>query len=428
MSKSIRKNRRGIRAAKSELKRQLDPVDYGKLRSAIREKLVPGLRDRILSTIRTLQEVRATDYDDKLYVDYLAAITGTAYQTARRWIDQDDPGLPDLVSFATLCGAAGIDTAWMLGLTAVRLPALQVGAEWLQGLVSEIDRAGNGLVGMRVEDDSMEPDIHAGDWVLIDTKDRAWDSGGLYVLALTASESGDLDSRELSLLFVDGDASTLNSLRATFQSGYKVATAGDVNEAIGLVEREHFDLIVCDQGIPQVVRQKLMQVVDEIAQGTVCLLMADSADRQVMIDALNEPHAHRVVLKPWDDKRLRQVVNESILLARKLTQRSQRSATRDGSAGESTRDEREGIPLTGRLHDQPAVLDSAASEVLGQQLDPQQHVMVVRNIVARGEGGFAVTSSNNPETNTVVVDAAHALALGIHLVGRVKLRISIRAA
>lgn len=422
MAESIRKNRRGIRLAKRNLKRQLDSLGYARLRTDTRDGVMPGLRDRLLSIVRSLQEVRATDYGDGLCRDFLAAVTDTTYQSAGRWIDKEHPGLPDLVSFATICRALGTDPAWLLGLTSVRLPAVPTGSEWLQGLVADIGCAGDGLIGMRAEDDGMAPDIHRGDWVLVDTKDTVWDSGGRYVLALPDGESGDLDSRMPSLLFVDGDASTLNDLRMVFQIGYKVATAGEVTEAIGLLAAQHFDVILCDQRIPQAVREKLMQVAEQGAGGTVCILMIDSTDRQVIVDALNEPHPHRVVLKPWDDKNLRQVVDESILLARKLTQRTHRP-TDDKRAEDSTHDEREVVQLLGRLHDQPALLGSLPIGTFGQQLEPTC-VTILRNVVARAQGGFVVSASSTPQAAAVFDDAAHARALGIHTLGRAKLRIS----
>lgn len=424
MSKNTGKNRRGVRLAKNELKRQLDPKDYGSLRSGIRDGLVPGLRERLLSIIRTVQEVRATDYDDDLCVDFLAAVTGTRHPSARRWIDKEKPGLPDLTSFATLCRAVGIDAAWLLGLTPVRLPGVPTESEWLRGLVADLDCAAKGLIGMRVEDRGMEPDIQRGDWVLVDTNDTAWDSGGRYVLALETSEAGDLDSRMPSLLFVDGDSATLRALSAVFETGYKVATTGETNEALGLLARQHFDVIVCDQRIPQALRQELMQVAKKsVRGGTVCLLMTDAADTRMIVDALNEPHADRVVLKPWEENKLRQVVDEAILLARKLTRRR---STDEETIGESMLDETQAAQLPGRLGPQSAVLDSLATDEFAQPMDPTQYVIVLRDIVARAQGGFAV-SANTPQA-AFFCDAAQARALGIHTLGRVKLRISLTPA
>ena len=48
---------------------------------------------------------------------HLAGITGRAYQTTRRWIDDASPGLPDLTSFRMLCEGVDADAQWLLGLT-----------------------------------------------------------------------------------------------------------------------------------------------------------------------------------------------------------------------------------------------------------------------------------------------------------------------
>lgn len=172
-----------LREARTELRRKF--VENRRLSSAkskVRSELIPGFRNRLLATIRTLQDVRTSDFHTQLYVDYLAAVTGTAHQTARRWIDDEDPGLPDLVSFATLCKIVGTDPNWMLGLTKTKLPTLRSDVDWLDALAADISRAAGELTGMRVVGDEMEPDIHPGDWVLIDTHERNWGRNGMYMI------------------------------------------------------------------------------------------------------------------------------------------------------------------------------------------------------------------------------------------------------
>lgn len=182
MKNVSRRSRSDIRAAKTSLRKKFELSRYGRVKSMIRRELIPGFRDRLLATIRTLDDVRADEYDTELYVDYLALATGTAVQTARRWIDADNPGLPDLVSFATLCKVFGSDVNWMLGLSKTRLSIPRTNADWIQDLVSELGQLGTQLAGMRVQGDEMEPDISSGDWVLIDTSRRTWGSHGMYAI------------------------------------------------------------------------------------------------------------------------------------------------------------------------------------------------------------------------------------------------------
>lgn len=416
--------KRGVRAARSALRQQLQPMRHALLRSAVRESLFPGFRDRLLQTIRTLEEVRAADFDEELYVAYLAAITGTKHQTVRRWVDKNDPGLPDLVSFTTLCTVVGLDAAWMLGLTATRPPVLQTDSEWLHELVSDIGRVGKGLVGVRVEADEAESGVNPGDWLLIDTRDCAWNSSGLYAVAFEqARRRSSADINAPSLLFIDRERSTLTALRALFGPDYKVTTAGDGRKAIGLMQRQYFDVVVCDQRMPNMTGHQFMRSVAALSPTTVRILMTDYDDAKLTIDALDAASAHRIVLKPWIDENLRRVVGESVLLAKTLRQESATlpPAKGSGTAGNDAN------PLAIDPHmPDPALSAAFADQDPNDERPDWKHDrMALCSITARKGGGFTVASSNKRYGNTHVEDAKHADKLGIRIVGRVKLQISL---
>src|SRR5437867_12060429 len=59
--------------------------------------LVPGFRDRLL------MELDAAGVPARRRIAELCRITGRASPTVRRWVDPEQPGLPDLESFARLC-------------------------------------------------------------------------------------------------------------------------------------------------------------------------------------------------------------------------------------------------------------------------------------------------------------------------------------
>ena len=76
--------------------------------------LLPGLRDRLF------REMDGAKIPKEGRLQYLCSMTGRKPQTVRRWIETDKPGLPDLESFAAICGAFDTDANWMLGLTNTR--------------------------------------------------------------------------------------------------------------------------------------------------------------------------------------------------------------------------------------------------------------------------------------------------------------------
>ena len=78
--------------------------------------LLPGLRERLF------KEMDGAKIPKEGRLQYLCSMTGRKPQTARRWIETERPGLPDLESFATICGAFDTDANWMLGLIKARYP------------------------------------------------------------------------------------------------------------------------------------------------------------------------------------------------------------------------------------------------------------------------------------------------------------------
>src|SRR6266498_4915855 len=78
--------------------------------------LVPALRDRLF------KEMDGARIPKEGRLQFLCSMTGRRPQTARRWIETEKPGLPDLESFAAICGAFDTDANWMLGLIKKRYP------------------------------------------------------------------------------------------------------------------------------------------------------------------------------------------------------------------------------------------------------------------------------------------------------------------
>jgi hypothetical protein len=149
------------------------------VRSA-RERVAAALLQQLSRRLIEQMDDHAVLQD--LRLDYLARATGSARQTARRWIDAKQPGLPDLVSFALLCEHFQADANWLLGLADVKLSLPPQQPDWVGALTANLLRLADGRSAMPVEGDEMEPQIRAGDWVLVDLDDNSWGGSGVFVV------------------------------------------------------------------------------------------------------------------------------------------------------------------------------------------------------------------------------------------------------
>src|SRR6266542_1120614 len=153
--------------------------------------LLPGLRDRLF------REMDGAKIPKEGRLQYLCSMTGRKPQTVRRWIETGKPGLPDLGSFAAICGAFDTDANWMLGLTKTRyaLPrelergeATQSGQSrdekltWIDYVSRQLAEDAEGCSTFCMPGDEMEPRIKNGAPMLVDTRTKEIAGNGTYVL------------------------------------------------------------------------------------------------------------------------------------------------------------------------------------------------------------------------------------------------------
>jgi DNA-binding NtrC family response regulator len=68
------------------------------------------------------------------------------------------------------------------------------------------------------------------------------------------------------VLFIDDDINFLASVKRTLrQEGYEVVTRNSPKEALALLYREHFDMVVSDQHMPEMNGVKLLELVRDLS-------------------------------------------------------------------------------------------------------------------------------------------------------------------
>jgi eukaryotic-like serine/threonine-protein kinase len=122
-----------------------------------------------------------------------------------------------------------------------------------------------------------------------------------------------------SLLFVDDEPSILMAVRVVFRTHYDVTVTTDGFEAIELLKTKKFHVIVSDQRMPNMTGVELLQQARDIAPDTIRILLTGYSDTDAILGAINEVEVHRFLQKPWDNSKLRQVIDESISLAISIT-------------------------------------------------------------------------------------------------------------
>jgi len=118
-------------------------------------------------------------------------------------------------------------------------------------------------------------------------------------------------ARRHTLLIVDDEVDVLESLRHLFHRTYRVLTANGGDEAVELLGRHEVHLILSDQRMPGMSGDKFLSHARRTQPDAIRLLFTGYADIQAVINAVNEGHIFRYILKPWEAGELEGVLREA---------------------------------------------------------------------------------------------------------------------
>ncbi|MCL4799928.1 MAG: protein kinase [Burkholderiales bacterium] len=121
--------------------------------------------------------------------------------------------------------------------------------------------------------------------------------------------------RRPALLFVDDEERVVNALRALFKDNYRVVTATSGEQALGMVRRERFHVVVSDQRMPGMLGVDLLREVKALAPNTVRMLLTGYSDLAAIVGSVNDGEVYRFIHKPWNQDDLMSTVGEAVTIA-----------------------------------------------------------------------------------------------------------------
>ncbi len=118
-------------------------------------------------------------------------------------------------------------------------------------------------------------------------------------------------ARRHTLLIVDDEVDVLESLRHLFHRTYKVVTANSADQAIAALEQNDVHLILSDQRMPGMTGDVFLSYARRTCPDAIRMLFTGYADIQAVINAVNEGHIFRYILKPWDAGDLESIIRQA---------------------------------------------------------------------------------------------------------------------
>jgi signal transduction histidine kinase len=127
-----------------------------------------------------------------------------------------------------------------------------------------------------------------------------------------STQSNGKERRRRTLLIVDDEVDVLESLRHQFHRTYRVLTSPTGAEAIDLLQNNDVEVLLSDQRMPGMSGDVLLKKARELKPDTIRMLFTGYADIQAVINAVNEGHIFRYILKPWDSAELEGIIRQGI--------------------------------------------------------------------------------------------------------------------
>lgn len=111
------------------------------------------------------------------------------------------------------------------------------------------------------------------------------------------------------ILLVDDEPNVLNALKRVFrQENYAVVTASGGQEALALLNKEPFHLMISDYMMPGMTGAELLKQVKALKPEIIRIMLTGHADTGAVMGAINEGAVYKFILKPWNDDDLRVTV------------------------------------------------------------------------------------------------------------------------
>lgn len=114
------------------------------------------------------------------------------------------------------------------------------------------------------------------------------------------------------ILVTDDEVTMLKTLSAGLEDmGYRVTTASSGQEALTLVGKRSFDIVIADIKLPDISGLEVLETTKELNPETAVIMITGHASIETAVDAINEG-AYAYILKPVAINELENIINNAL--------------------------------------------------------------------------------------------------------------------
>ena len=113
------------------------------------------------------------------------------------------------------------------------------------------------------------------------------------------------------ILVVDDEVENLKALQRTLRASFEVVTANSAEEALPLLDKFEFSVVISDQRMPGMLGTDFLAKVAKISPDSTRIILTAFTDTKIMLAAINRAQIYRYVTKPWDNRELITIIQQA---------------------------------------------------------------------------------------------------------------------
>jgi len=122
----------------------------------------------------------------------------------------------------------------------------------------------------------------------------------------------DKQSGKANILYVDDEQLNLTLFKASFEKEYNVFLAESGKEALEILEKEQFAVIISDQRMPGMLGTELLEITREKHPGIIRFMLTAYTDYQTVVDSINMGKIYGFFNKPFKYEEVKIALDKAI--------------------------------------------------------------------------------------------------------------------
>ena len=111
-----------------------------------------------------------------------------------------------------------------------------------------------------------------------------------------------MDSKNITILYVDDEINNLISFKAVFRIKYTILTAISGEDAKKILKNNTVTIIITDQRMPQMTGVEFLESILNEYPDPIRILLTGYTDMNAVVDAVNKGKIFHYLSKPWNEE------------------------------------------------------------------------------------------------------------------------------